>query len=264
MNASGRIPDGAKSEEGRLRHSENRRKMVEEQIAARGVTDERVLEALRTVSRHRFVPDSERETAYEDRSVPLAAGHREPPPYETARMAEWLVPTPGARVLRLGTGSGYLEAILATCGCDVYALSRVPALHEMARRTLDEGGYGVSLRLEEAERSAGWPEAAPFQRMLLPGAGAELPAGLDEQLEEGGLAVAPSPGPPASEPARRAPRLYRYRKVEGTLRREAEEGGDAFDPSVPPEPRPEETGESPRPEERIEEPREEDTGALED
>lgn len=235
--------------------AELRRGMVREQIEARGVEDERVLRAMREVPRHLFVPEAWRWAAHDDRPVPLDENHGQPTPYTDALVAAWLQPDPGRRILVVGTRSGYLEAVLAACGCEVFGLSRDEGLYERARSALRETGYEVSLRFSPESAGSGWPEEAPFDRILLPGAEAQIPVPLQEQLAEDGFLAAPGRGP-GDETGEHAPRLYRYRRTDGELHREAREVPKVqFDPDVTDEPLPEEPGESPRPEETREGPK---------
>ncbi len=194
-----------------------RERMVRDQIRARGVRDERVLQAMREVPRHLFVPSPQAAAAYADQALPI--GHRQTisQPYIVAMMTEALQPGPGLSVLEVGTGSGYQAAVLAACGMEVYSIERIPELHRLARESLQAAGYGdrVHLRLDDGSR--GWPEEAPFERVLITAAADRLPPALVEQLAEGGSLVAPVGDPYLQT-------IYRYRKVEGELEREALEG----------------------------------------
>lgn len=244
-------------------HAEPRRRMVREQIEARGIEDRTVLDAMREVPRHLFVPRAWRWAAYEDRPVPLDENHGQPTPYTDALVAAWLRPEPGRRVLVVGTRSGYLEAVLAACGCEVFGLVRNEGLFERARAALEEADYDVSLRLSPDAAASGWPEEAPFDRILLPGAEAEIPVAFQEQVAKDGFLAAAGRGPGSGETGEHAPRLYRYAWTEGELHREAREVPKVqFDPDVSEIPRPEEPGESPRPEETIEGPEPEERPGM--
>lgn len=167
-----------------------REQMVDQQIAARGVVDEHVLEAMRRVPRHRFVPESVAGHAYEDR--PLSIGHRQTisQPYIVAAMTEAIRPGPEDRVLEVGTGSGYQAAVLAEIVAQVYTIEIVRPLGEQARDTLASLGYdNVSVRIGDGY--AGWPEEAPFDAIVVTAAPDEIPPALIEQLAEGGRLVIP-------------------------------------------------------------------------
>jgi len=177
--------DATPDRETRLRLS-----MVAEQIAARDVRDPCVLEALRRVPRHRFVPQHSREDAYRD--GPLAIGNRQTisQPYIVALMTELIRPRPELKVLEIGTGSGYQAAVLAECVGVVYT---VEIIHELARRSaalLDELGY-TQVHTRIADGSDGWPEQAPFGGIVVTAAPAEIPQTLLDQLELGGRLVIP-------------------------------------------------------------------------
>ena len=172
-----------------VRRSE-RERMVDEQIAARGVHDPAVLAAMRAVPRHEFVPERWRTHAYADRPLPIGEEQTISQPYIVALMTELAGVRPGARVLEVGTGSGYQAAVLATLGADVYTIEIVPALAESARTTLARLGYTkVRTRLGDGYR--GWPEAAPFAAIVVTAAPPEVPGALLAQLAPGGRLVIP-------------------------------------------------------------------------
>jgi len=169
---------------------EQRRRMVDTQIRRRGISDELVLDAMRRVPRDAFVPESELSAAYADCALPIGHGATISQPYIVASMTQALCVGPDTRVLEIGTGSGYQAAVLAACGCSVFSVERVPALHERAARVLQSAGFAsVELRLGDGTR--GWPEEAPFDRILVTAAAPTVPVALGEQLAEGGLLVAP-------------------------------------------------------------------------
>lgn len=164
--------------------------MVAEQIVARGVQDERVLAALRTVPRHRFVPDDQRAHAYEDGPLPIGLGQTISQPYVVAAMTEALRLKAGERVFELGTGSGYQAAVASRLCAHVYTVEIHPELAERAGRVLASLHYdNVSVRAGDGFR--GWPEAAPFDAMLITASVSELPRGLLAQLAPGGRAILP-------------------------------------------------------------------------
>jgi len=167
-----------------------RTKMVERQIVARGIRDERVLAAMREVPRHVFVPAGERDASYEDRPLRIGSGQTISQPYIVALMTEACRVDPEDRVLEIGTGSGYQTAVLARLAGAVYSIEIVPELAERARHTLDAlGVQGVHLRTGDGFR--GWPEAAPFDAILVTAAPEEIPPPLLEQLAVGGRLVIP-------------------------------------------------------------------------
>lgn len=164
--------------------------MVDRQIRRRGISNDTVLHAMRLVPRHAFIPDSQSDAAYADCALPIGFGATISQPYVVAMMTEVLCLEGGMRVLEIGTGSGYQAAVLAACGGIVFSVERIPELHERARRTLDETGFGaVALRLGDGSR--GWPEEAPFQRIIVTAAAPDVPKALREQLGDGGVLVAP-------------------------------------------------------------------------
>jgi protein-L-isoaspartate(D-aspartate) O-methyltransferase len=167
-----------------------RLKMVSTQLEARGVRDPRVLDAMRRVERHRFVPEPLRDHAYEDR--PLAIGHDQTisQPYIVAVMTEAARVKPGDRVLEIGTGSGYQAAVLSVLASQVYTIEIVEPLAREAGARLEALGYrNVTVRAGDGYR--GWPERAPFDAILVTAAPPEIPQPLLDQLAVGGRLVAP-------------------------------------------------------------------------
>jgi protein-L-isoaspartate(D-aspartate) O-methyltransferase len=169
--------------------AEERAVMVENQIERRGVVDQLVLEALRTVPRHRFVPDDLASRAYGDHALPIGYGQTISQPYVVALMTESLSVEPGDTVLEIGTGSGYQAAVLAQMGTVVYSIEIIPGLAEQAAGALDELGYSVELRVGDGY--FGWEEAAPFDAIVVTAAPDHVPAPLVEQLATGGIMVIP-------------------------------------------------------------------------
>ena len=165
--------------------------MVERQLRARGIRDERVLAAMGTVPREAFVPGAPR-YAYEDGALPLPAGQTISQPYVVARMTELLEPWPGLRVLEIGTGSGYQAAILAELGCRVTSIERVAELADSARDRLAELGYADGVRIRVGDGTRGAPDGAPWPAILVTAASPSVPGSLREQLDpEGGRLVIP-------------------------------------------------------------------------
>src|SRR5688572_26909961 len=169
---------------------ERRLAMVEQQIRARDVADARVLDAMRSVPRHRFVPADLAAFAYDDRPLPIGHGQTISQPYIVAYMTELLALEPHHRVLEIGTGSAYQTAVLAELAAEVWSLEVVPALAASAKTTLDRLGYR-NVHLREGSGWDGWPEAAPFDRIIVTAAPDEVPTALREQLAPGGVMVVP-------------------------------------------------------------------------
>ncbi len=167
-----------------------RERMVADQIEARGVTDPAVLDALRRVPRHEFVPEAWRGSAYADQPLPIGHGQTISQPYTVAVMTELAAAGPGARVLEIGTGSGYQAAVLAELGAEVHSIEILAPLAEQARRTLERLGYG-GIALRQGDGYGGWPEAAPFDAIVVTAAAPVVPPALIDQLAPGGRLVIP-------------------------------------------------------------------------
>ena len=163
--------------------------MVDEQIVGRGVTDPVVLEAMRAVPRHRFVTEEWQDQAYADHPLPIGHGQTISQPYIVALMSEALGVEPGAKVLEVGTGSGYQAAVLAEMGVEVYSIEIIPELAERAGTILDELGYAATTRA--ADGYFGWPEEAPFDGIIVTAAPDHVPQPLVEQLAPGAALVIP-------------------------------------------------------------------------
>jgi protein-L-isoaspartate(D-aspartate) O-methyltransferase len=169
-----------------------RAEMVERQLRRRGIADERVLAAMLTVPREEFVEASQRSLAYADEALPIALGQTISQPYIVARMTELLMPSPGDRVLEIGTGSGYQAAILAAIGCRVTTIERHPELAATARDRLDRLGLGDAVDIRVGDGSVGAPDGAPWRAILVAAAAPNIPRALTEQLEpDGGRLVVP-------------------------------------------------------------------------
>jgi protein-L-isoaspartate(D-aspartate) O-methyltransferase len=167
-----------------------RERMVAEQIEARGVNDPAVLAAMRRVPRERFVPEPMRAMAYEDRPLPVGEGQTISQPYIVGLMTELAAVRPGARVLEVGTGSGYQAAVLAELGAEVYTIEIVDPLARTAARTLAAQGY-TAVHVRTGDGYEGWPEAAPFDAVIVTAAPPQVPEPLRQQLKEGGRLVVP-------------------------------------------------------------------------
>lgn len=167
-----------------------RASMVRDQLQRRGIKDLRVLAAMGKVERHLFVPDSERDSAYEDFPLPIGEGQTISQPYIVALMSELLDLRGREKVLEIGTGSGYQTAVLAELAREVFTVERVGPLAARAERSLAALGYGnISFRCDDG--FAGWPEQAPFDAVMVTCAPDDIPERLGEQLAEGGRMVVP-------------------------------------------------------------------------
>jgi protein-L-isoaspartate(D-aspartate) O-methyltransferase len=174
-----------------------RRRMVDEQIAARGVRDPSVLSAMVAIPRHLFVAEGQWHHAHEDHPLPLSDGQTISQPYIVAAMTEALELTPENRVLEIGTGSGYQTAILATIARMVYTVEIIKSLSVQARLSLLRLDIR-NVRFRIGDGHDGWPEFAPYDRVVVTAAAETVPFPLVEQLVNGGKMVVPV-GPPGSQ-----------------------------------------------------------------
>jgi protein-L-isoaspartate(D-aspartate) O-methyltransferase len=164
--------------------------MVDTQLKARDIRNAAVLAAMARVQRHLFVPEDVRMFAYDDRPLPIGQGQTISQPYIVAYMTEALELQPGQTVLEIGTGSGYQAAVLAEIAKQVYTIEIIPDLATRARQTLAQAGYrNVDVRSGNGYR--GWPEHAPFPRIIVTAAPPEIPRALVDQLAIGGIMVVP-------------------------------------------------------------------------
>lgn len=170
---------------------EKRKNMVEFQIKARGIKDERVISAMLKVERHLFVPKDLREFAYEDSPLPIGEGQTISQPYIVALMTEVLNLKKNDKVLEIGTGSGYQAAILAEIAKEVYTIEILPKLAENAERLLKELGY-KNIKVKCDDGYLGWEEFSPFDCIIVTCAPEHIPQPLIEQLAEGGRMVIPA------------------------------------------------------------------------
>ena len=194
------------------RTERDRHEMVRRQIAGRGVHDPRVLEAMRTVPRHRFVPAHLQGAAYRDSPLPIGQGQTISQPYIVAYMTALLELTGGERVLEIGTGSGYQTAVLSQLAGEVYSIERLAPLAGEARELFVSLGY-ENVHTRVGDGTLGWPEKAPYDVILITAAAPHVPEPLKEQLAEGGRLVAPI-GP------RWTQRLVRVRRAGGAFHTE--------------------------------------------
>lgn len=175
-----------------LRYQKLREEMVARHIEGR-VRDPAVLRAMRTVRRHRFVPPQVRDAAYENHPLPIGLGQTISQPIVVAEMTELARIEPGERVLEIGTGSGYQAAVLASLGAEVYTIEIIEELGRRAREALREEGF-ENIHFRIGDGFEGWPEAAPFDAIVVTAAPEEVPPPLLEQLAVGGRLVIPVGG----------------------------------------------------------------------
>jgi len=181
--------------------------MVRVQLAERGILDVRVLDAMRNVPRHEFVPETLRQEAYEDHPLPIGEGQTISQPYIVAAMLEHLAVQATNRVLEVGTGSGYVTALLSLLCAEVYSVERHAQLAASAESTLHRLGYR-NVKIRVGDGSQGWSEYSPFDGILVSAATPEVPPTLFAQVREGGRMMVPV-GPASSQ------ELQLIRKVEG-------------------------------------------------
>jgi protein-L-isoaspartate(D-aspartate) O-methyltransferase len=167
-----------------------RERMVASQLRRRGITDERVLAAMATVPRHAFVPADVRAQAYADSALPIGRGQTISQPYIVALMTQLLALRGGERVLEIGTGSGYQSAVLSHLAGAVYSIEIAPELAARAGETLAAVGAGT-VQVRAGDGAAGWPEAAPFDAIIITAGAPCVPDALLGQLRDGGRVVAP-------------------------------------------------------------------------
>lgn len=191
----------------------NRERMLAGQIVARGITDARVLAAMAAVPRHLFVDEAMAGQAYEDHPLPIGLGQTISQPYVVALMSQLLLAEPGLKALEVGTGSGYQAAVLSEMGLDVYSIERMRELHLRTCGLLRRLRYfHIAFRLGDG--TLGWPEEAPFDRILVTAGGPVIPEPLLEQLADPGILLMPVGA------RSRAQQLVRVRKENGETIRE--------------------------------------------
>jgi len=200
-----------------------RRRMVEEQIRARGIQNERVLAAIEKIPRHLFVPDNLRREAYADHPLPIGDGQTISQPYIVALMTDLLDPHAGDRVLEIGAGSGYQAAILAELASIVITIERIPAVAARARRNLSAAG-SRTVDVIVGDGTLGYPSKAPYQGVIVTAATPEIPRPLIDQLADRGRLVAPV-GP------RGVQELIKIEREGGQVRQEGH-GGVVFVPLI--------------------------------
>ena len=168
----------------------SRSKMVQKQLVARGITDDKVLQAFLDVPRHLFVQEALRGKAYTDAALPIGEKQTISQPYTVALMTQLLKPEPHHKVLEVGTGSGYQAAILAKLAKHVYSIERIPALAVHAQNTLAKIGM-KNVHVKAFDGTFGWKSASPFDRIIVTAAAPEIPDPLIKQLTDGGRIVIP-------------------------------------------------------------------------
>ena len=173
-----------------INYEKERMRMVREQIVGRGVTNERVLAAMRKVPRHEFLPEGIRAMAYQDSALPLGEGQTMSQPYMVAFMSEFMELSGPERILEIGTGSGYQAAVLSELCSKVYTVERIKLLADRARATLDRLGYR-SVAIKVYDGTYGWKDMAPFDAIMVTAGSPDIPAPLIDQLKEGGRLVIP-------------------------------------------------------------------------
>jgi protein-L-isoaspartate(D-aspartate) O-methyltransferase len=208
MTSGRAVGTGAGWQEARA--ARERERMVEEQLVRRGVTDARVLDAMRRVPRHRFVEEALRDRAYGDHPLPIGENQTISQPYIVGTMTQLLRLTGSEKVLEIGTGSGYQTAVLAELARRVCSVERVMPLAARARRILEELGY-TSAVVKTADGTYGWPDEAPFERIIVTAGAPAVPAPLSQQLTEGGRIVVPDGGPQSQV-------LHVVDKIDGRMR----------------------------------------------
>lgn len=192
---------------------EMRDRMVDDEVVGAGVENERVIEAIRRTPRHEFVPRSERSRAYYDMALPIGSKQTISPPFIVAYMTEQIDPQPDDRVLEIGTGSGYQAAVLSQLVRDVYSIEIVPALGRQAEKTLRRLKY-KNVHTKIGDGFQGWPDAAPFDKIIVTCSPEKVPQPLIDQLADDGLMIVP-----VGE--RYQQNFYLFRKHDGQLESEA-------------------------------------------
>ena len=171
-------------------YAEARKAMVTWQIEGRGVSDPAVLDAMRRLPRHLFVPDQYISAAYEDHPLPIGYGQTISQPYIVGLMSQALHVQPGQRVLEIGTGSGYQAAVLAEMGAEVYTVEIVPELAQQATQRLGDMGY-KTVQVRQVDGYFGWQDHAPYDAIIVTAAPDHMPQPLAAQLREGGRLIVP-------------------------------------------------------------------------
>ena len=167
--------------------------MVEDQMIPRGISDPRVIQALQSVPRHKFVGQSMQNRAYEDSALPIESGQTISQPYMVALMTQSLELTGAEKVLEIGTGSGYQAAVLSLLASQVFTLDRIPELARKARVRLEELGYN-NVVVTAGDGTIGWNKFAPYDRIMITAGAPNMPINLFDQLKDGGILISPVGG----------------------------------------------------------------------
>lgn len=175
------------------RYEKERRMMVRSQIKARGIKHRPTLDAMQTVPRHLFVPVQDQSHAYQDRPLPIGYGQTISQPYIVAYMTQIIEPSPGQRILEIGTGSGYQAAVLAEIADTVYSIEIIPELTARAKKVLSV--HYDNVKVKTADGYYGWEEKAPFDAIVVTAAAEHIPPPLIEQLKDGGRMIIPVGSP---------------------------------------------------------------------
>ncbi|MBI5143834.1 MAG: protein-L-isoaspartate(D-aspartate) O-methyltransferase [Candidatus Omnitrophica bacterium] len=176
-----------------MNFDEMRRRMIEEQLIPRGISDKRILEAFGKVPRHEFIPEEFWESAYNDYPLPIGENQTISQPYMVALMTECLNLKGGERVLEIGTGSGYQMAILAEIAKEVYSVERFQGLADNAKKVLERLGY-ANCRIKSGDGTLGWEEYASYDAIIVTAGAPGIPESLMRQLKDGGRLVIPIGG----------------------------------------------------------------------
>jgi protein-L-isoaspartate(D-aspartate) O-methyltransferase len=206
-------------------HAKARERMIERQLAGRGVASAEVLAAMREVPREAFVPREFADHAYEDRPLPIEAGQTISQPFMVAAMIEAAALTAEDRVLEIGAGSGYAAAVMSRIAARVYGIERHRELVNAAEARLRRLGYD-NVEIHVGDGTHGWPDAAPFDAIVASAGGPFIPQGLKEQLDIGGRLVMPVGDAPNAQ------RLIKLTRESATLLLEEDLGGVAFVPLI--------------------------------
>lgn len=173
-----------------MEYKELRELMIKTQLIPRGIKDRRVLDAMERVPRHLFVDSATVASAYSDMALPIGEGQTISQPYMVAVMTELIELKGTEKVLEIGTGSGYQAAVLAELSKDVYTIERIVSLAEKAKKRFQDLSY-LNIHMKADDGTLGWPEEAPFDRVVITAGSPEIPTPLIEQLAEGGIIVIP-------------------------------------------------------------------------
>lgn len=202
-------------------YTTERIRMIEEQLIPRGITDPAVINAMRTVPRHRFVKPGQEAMAYTDQPLPIGENQTISQPYIVSLMTQSLELQPDEKILEIGTGSGYQAAVLAEIGSEIYTVEKFETLLERAEAILEDLGYdNIITKLHNGTQ--GWPEQAPFDAILVTAGAPRVPDPLLDQLKEGGRMLIPVGDQTFQE-------LIRITRIDGKIRRE-KLGGCRFVP----------------------------------